>query len=101
MLGNHSLEFLDTTQCDHVVSLKELEQEESHGGNDVPSFSGEYIVEWDAGMDMEMEVEVEVEVEANGRLRRKNPTRLTRVLAGRDKVPMPPVRGLPTKQYCT
>jgi hypothetical protein len=66
MLGNHSLEFLYATQGDHVVSLKELKQEESHGGNCVPSFLGEYLVEWD----VEMAVEVEVKVEANGRVRR-------------------------------
>jgi hypothetical protein len=38
MLGNHSLEVLDATQGDHVVDLEELEEEGSHGGNDVPSF---------------------------------------------------------------
>jgi hypothetical protein len=37
MLGNHSLEVLDATQGDHVVDLEELEEEGSHGGNDVPS----------------------------------------------------------------
>lgn len=66
MLGNHSLEVLDATQCDHMVSLEELDQKESHDGNCIASFSGEYLVEWDV-----MEVKVEVKAEANGRLRRE------------------------------
>lgn len=67
MLGNHSFEVLDATQCDHMVSLEELDQKESHGRNCIPSFSGEYLVGWD----VKMEVKVEVKVEANGRLRRE------------------------------